>query len=211
MHGGEQTPAERFIIALEQDSEEFDLQLPPAALQKLRDYFERLLKWNQRLHLVAPCSPEEFATRHVLESLYLLRHLRPNARVVDVGSGAGLPMIPCLILRADLCATLVESSQKKAVFLNQTLRAGGLSDRAKVVASRFEDTSAPASDYLTARALDRFAGMLPRLIKWAPPYSTLLIYGGDALREKLLTLLPAARAELIPRSERRFLIAGNVA
>jgi len=200
----------RFASALQQNTSEFDVELSASALDQLQGYYELILKWNERLHLVASCAPEEFATRHVLESLFLLRHLRPNARVVDVGSGAGLPMIPCLIVHDDLRATLIESSQKKAVFLNEALRAGGLSDRAKVVASRFEDTAAPASDYVTARALDRFAGMLPKLIEWAPPHSTLLIYGGDALRERLVTLLPAARANLIPQSERRFLIAGNV-
>src|SRR5713101_1371870 len=129
----------RFSIALEQNCNEFDVPLTAAAIDGLRSYYELFLKWNRRLHLVSPSSPEEFATRHVLESLFLVRHLRRHARIIDVGSGAGLPSIPCLIVRHDLNATLIESSQKKAVFQSEALRAVGLSNRATVVASRFED------------------------------------------------------------------------
>src|SRR5713226_4938610 len=96
------TSTDTFGQALRDNAAEFGIQLGVDDVQRLSNYYELLLKWNVRLHLVAPCPPEEFATRHVLESLALLRHLPQNARVVDVGSGAGLPIIPCLMMRADL-------------------------------------------------------------------------------------------------------------
>ncbi len=111
------TPTEKFGQALWNNAAEFGIQLRAAEVTRLSKYYELLLKWNDRLHLVAPCSPEEFATRHVLESLLLLPHLPENASLLDVGSGAGLPIIPCLIIRTDLSATLIESSPRKAVFL----------------------------------------------------------------------------------------------
>ena len=85
-------------------------------VEQLGAFYSLLTHWNDRLHLVAPCSPEEFATRHVLESLMLLKHLPQDAKIADIGSGAGLPIIPCLLARPDLQATLIESSQKKSVF-----------------------------------------------------------------------------------------------
>ena len=136
----------------------------------------------------------------------LLPHLTQGARVTDVGSGAGLPIIPCLIMRDDLRATLIESSQKKAVFLRQALREVPNSSSARLLASRFEETPAPAADFVTCRALDRFQQMLPRLIDWAPRTSVLLLFGGPSLREKIGGRLPSIRAELIPGSEQRFLI-----
>src|ERR1700704_2534868 len=119
------TPIERFSEALRQRADDFGVNLDNDDVERLSDYYELLLKWNPRLHLVAPCSPEEFAVRHILESLILLPHLSRGARVTDVGSGAGLPIIPCLIMRDDLRATLIESSQKKVVFLREALRSFG--------------------------------------------------------------------------------------
>src|SRR6266853_5702779 len=116
------TPIERFSEALRQRSNGFGVNLDNEDVERLCSYYELLLKWNPRLHLVAPCSPEEFAVRHILESLVLLPHLAHGARVADIGSGAGLPIIPCLIMRADLRATLIESAEKKVVFLREALR-----------------------------------------------------------------------------------------
>src|SRR5215211_7616428 len=113
----------RFEQSLISNMGSFGVELSSETVTQLGNFYSLLTRWNERLHLVAPSSPEEFATRHVLESLLLLKHLPPDAKIADVGSGAGLPIIPCLIARADLEATLIESSQKKAVFLREALNA----------------------------------------------------------------------------------------
>ena len=196
----------RFVTALYDHAEQFGVQLNKAIADRLRSYYELLLRWNPRLHLVAPCSPEGFATRHALESLMLLPHLPANARVVDVGSGAGLPILPCLMARPDLRVTLVESSQKKAVFLRETLRHLQLAESARLIAGRFEDTAAPVADCVTCRALDRFTAMLPILIEWAPRKSVLLCFGNERLAKQVETYLPLTTVERIPQSKARFLI-----
>jgi 16S rRNA (guanine527-N7)-methyltransferase len=200
------TQIEKFSRTLRQEAADFAIQLGDDDIERLCSYYELLLKWNPRLHLVAPCSPEEFAVRHLLESLVLLPHLAQGARVADIGSGAGLPIIPCLIMRADLRATLIESSEKKVVFLREALRQVSSRDAARLLATRFEDVSAPPVDIVTCRALDRFQQMLPEIINWSPPSSTLLLFGGPSMRKEIEDLLPSAQAELIPQSERRFLI-----
>jgi 16S rRNA (guanine(527)-N(7))-methyltransferase RsmG len=198
------TEIERFSQALREGAIDFGVHFRDADLERLGSYYELLLKWNPRLHLVAPCSPEEFATRHILESLVLLPHLTSGARVTDVGSGGGLPILPCLIMRADLRATLIESSQKKVVFLREASRQ--LPMQPQLIVNRFEETSAPASDFVTCRALDQFQSLLPTLIEWAPRSSTLLLFVGAALRERVEAVLSGVDAELIPGSEQRFLI-----
>ena len=177
----------------------YDLDLSQETLTQLGEYFSLLTRWNDRLHLVAPCTPEEFATRHVLESLLLLKHLPREANVADVGSGAGLPIIPCLVARADLQATLIESSQKKAVFLREALNA--VVRRASIVARRFEEIEAPDVSFVSCRALDQFREKVPALIEWAPKGSTLLLFGGEGL--------PLKTRYLIPNSEKRFLYILN--
>jgi 16S rRNA (guanine(527)-N(7))-methyltransferase RsmG len=197
---------ESFRQALRRHAPDFGIPLKESEIERLGGYYRLLLKWNPRLHLVAPCSPEDFATRHVLESLLLLLHLPQAARVIDVGSGGGLPIIPCLTMRPDLRVTLIESSQKKAVFLREALRQFSKPEPPCLLVTRFEDIPAPAADFLTCRALDRFQEVLPGLIDWAPPLSTLLLFGGPALVKMIEGLIPSVRAELIAGSEQRFLI-----
>jgi 16S rRNA (guanine527-N7)-methyltransferase len=187
---------QRFEQSLSSRMLSYDLALSAETLSQLGEYYRLLTRWNDRLHLVAPCTPEEFATRHVLESLLLLKHLPEHATVADVGSGAGLPIIPCLIARDDLEVTMIESSQKKAVFLREALNAIGR--KATIVARRFEEIEAPQVSFVTCRALDQFMEKLPELIDWAPEGATMLLFGGE-------TLLPKANKFLIPGSDRRFL------
>lgn len=203
------TPREQFTAALQLHAPDFRVELTPESIARLKDYYSLLLKWNERLHLVAPCSPEEFATRHVLESLLLLKHLPANARVADIGSGAGLPIIPCLVVRNDLKATLIEASQKKAVFLNEALRLLQLANRGETRNARFEDTPAPNVDFVTCRALDKFTELLPALVEWAPADATFLLFVGDSLRKGMETILPTIQAERIPLSYGRFLVIGR--
>lgn len=187
---------QRFEQSLRLRMSGYDLDLSAETITQLAEYYRLLTRWNDRLHLVAPCTPEEFATRHVLESLLLLKHLPRDAKIADVGSGAGLPIVPCLIARDDLEATLIESSRKKAVFLREALNAVGR--KATIVARRFEDVEAPRVSFVSCRALDQFAAKLPELIAWAPRGATLLLFGGE-------TLLPGAKKILMPGSDRRFL------
>jgi 16S rRNA (guanine527-N7)-methyltransferase len=199
------TPRGEFDKALSEHAGEFGVALGADALARLGDYFELVETWNKRLHLVAPCAPAGFAVRHVLESLVAVRFIEEGAAVVDVGSGAGLPAVPCLVARPDLSAVLVESSQKKAVFLREALRGLGVSGRARVVAERFEKVGPPRSDVLTCRALERFTEVLPALVEWAAGVRTLLLFGGESLRERLERLPVRFEQTLVPTSERRFL------
>jgi len=201
-----ETAIDEFRKALEAHAPQFGIALETDRIERLIDYYERLMKWNERLHLVAPCSPTEFAVRHVLESLILLKHLPVGAKIIDVGSGGGLPIIPCLLVRDDLRATLIESQKRKAVFLREALRAVTPTDRTEVITARFEDIEAPKADFVTCRALDRFSEMLAALIDWAPRNSTLLLFAGESLRNEVQTIVGSVNIERIPQSERRFLL-----
>jgi 16S rRNA (guanine527-N7)-methyltransferase len=196
---------DEFTNALQKQAARFGVELDGPTVERLVNYYKLLNAWNVRLHLVAPCSPAEFATRHVLESLLAISHLPEDARVADVGSGAGLPIIPCLIARRGLQATLIEASPKKAVFLREALRVACANDRARVIAERFEKTAAPDVEFITCRALDRFEEMFEKLLAWSRPQSRLLLYGGLNIREQIERNALVYTAVRIPESEQRFL------
>jgi 16S rRNA (guanine527-N7)-methyltransferase len=196
-----------FRDALAAHAAAFGVRLGESQERRLADYFELLGRWNERLHLVAPCAPAEFAVRHVLESLFALEHIPRGSSVADVGSGGGLPVIPCLIAREDLRATLYEASTKKTVFLREAAGALGLKDAARIVNARFEETETPRVSVVTCRALEHFTEMLPQLVEWSPNGARLLLFGGatlrDAIERESLSFTPIH----IPESERRFLFA----
>ena len=201
------TNADEFTRALETYAPRYGVELNAQASGQLLRYYEHVTDWNALLHLVAPCSPTEFATRHVLESLLALPFFTPAARVADVGSGAGLPIIPCLILRPDIRATLVESNARKTVFLREALRLLDRGGAASVIAGRFETMPALAVDFVTCRALDRFTQMFSKLLDWSPRASTLLLFGGPALEAEIKRHTLDYTARHIPASEQRFLFA----
>lgn len=193
-----------FIQAIEKHQNAFGLNLPEKKILALADFYKLILRHNGILHLVAPSTAEEFATRHVLESLTLLEFLPPKASFADVGAGAGLPSIPCLIAREDLRGFLIESKLKKADFLREALSECGLENRAEIINRQFEEIKKPDVSYVLCRALDKFTRKLPKLLKWSAG-SRLLFFGGNSLRDELQKQGVKFEEKLMPLSEQRFL------
>lgn len=198
----------QFIRALESNQEEFGISLSTEKVFNLTRYYELVQKHNDILHLVAPAPPEVFAVRHVLESLFAESFLPKNARFADIGTGAGLPSVPCLIARKDTRGFLVESKLKKASFLRGVLRECNLEDRAEILNRQFEELDAPDVDFITCRALDKFTEKLPKILKWSKGCG-LLFFGGNNLGENLEKCGVKFERKLIPQSEQRFLFVAK--
>jgi 16S rRNA (guanine(527)-N(7))-methyltransferase RsmG len=132
-------------------------QLLPALsaleISQLYIHYELLIRWNQRMNLTTVKPGPEMVIRHYCESLFFGAHL-PGAEhkisVLVLGSGAGFPGIPIAVLRPSWQVTLVESSQRKAVFLQESSRHLA---NVSVLAQRMEDVSVSA-DWAVARAVD---------------------------------------------------------
>lgn len=193
-----------FTEALRLRQSDFGLELDAETIESLAAYHAIVMADNELLHLVAPCPDEEFAVRHILESLTLLEFLPPNATFADVGPGAGLPSIPCVIARPDLRATLVESKVKKVAFLSSAVEKLGIADRVQIVNRQFEEVERPIVSHVTCRALDKFKTKLPRLVRWSRN-AALLFFGGPALREELVRAGLKFSEKLMPMSEQRYL------
>ena len=109
----------------------------------LEGHFTLLNRWNRTLNLTSIRNMQDAVTRHYGESLFLASHVPEKcASVADLGSGAGFPGIPLAIVRPECTVTLIESHQRKAVFLKEATRHLGnvrvLAKRAEAVEERFE-------------------------------------------------------------------------
>jgi 16S rRNA (guanine527-N7)-methyltransferase len=146
----------RLRTILDDGLAELGLALDEAKRQKLIDYIHLLNKWNKVHNLTAVRDPEEMVTLHLLDSLAVLPHVRAN-RLLDVGSGAGLPGIPFAICLPELQVTVMDSSQKKASFMRQAKAELGLPNL-EVECGRVEDYQPDAPfDVITSRAFSELA------------------------------------------------------
>lgn len=197
-----------FIEALKTHQAAFSITLDDAQIERLVSYFDLIQEHNALLHLVAPMTPAEFAMRHILESLTLLDHLPAGSRFADVGTGGGLPSIPCLLAREDLRAVLIETKIKKAKFLELAVASLGLTGRAAVVNKQFQEADPGNCESITCRALDKFTEKLPSLLKWKKRRQ-MLLFGGPNLRDELRKQKAAFVERLMPMSEQRYLFVLN--
>lgn len=112
--------------------------LESKAQEQIIQYLLLIKKWNKRYNLTAIKAVEDMLYQHIIDSLAVVSHLH-GPGIVDVGTGAGLPGIPLAIARPDWKMILVESNQKKAVFLQQVKIELKL-DNITVVTQRIENT-----------------------------------------------------------------------
>jgi len=192
------------INSLKTNQGRFGAELSDSSIEKLADYYELLQEHNPILHLVGPSSPSEFATRHILESLTLLPHLPLKTKFADVGTGGGLPSIPCLLVREDLTAILIESKEKKTKFLEEAVEKLGIKDRVTIVTRQFEEAELDDATVVTCRALDKFSDKLRKMVRWSKGRQ-ILFFAGENLAEVLTKNGLSFERSLMPLSERRFL------
>ena len=149
-------------------------------------YYAMLADWNTRVNLTAITAPEDAAKKHFLDSLAAAPYLKQGASIVDVGTGAGFPGLPLLIFRPDLKVTLMDSLQKRLVFLEAVCKE--LKLKAELVHARAEDAGQnPKYREKFDVALTRAVSALPVLCELTLPLvkvgGTSIAYKGDSAEE----------------------------
>ena len=151
-------------------------ELTDEQAEALESHYNLMVLWNRTLNLTAIRDLPEAVERHYGESLFLAARLPAvPLRIADVGSGAGFPGLPVAIYRPDCVITLIESHQRKAVFLMEAVR--GLSN-VRVLARRAEQVAEQVNeeneefDLAISRAVS-YRDLSPSLKALAPAASLL--------------------------------------
>lgn len=139
-------------------AEGFGVVLDETALDRFAVYAEKIVSWNEKINLTAITDPKGITVKHFADSLAVFQYadIPKNAKVIDVGTGAGFPGVAMLIARPDLKLTLLDSTKKKLSVIEDILSA--LSLEAETVHARAEEAARKAEyreqfDFATARAV----------------------------------------------------------
>ncbi len=180
---------------LQQGLSEMGLDLTAPVRKKLLNFLELLEKWNRAYNLTAVRDPEQMVPRHLLDSLTVLPYLQ-GPRVLDIGTGAGLPGIPLALARPDLEFTLLDSNAKKTRFATQALHELGLKNVA-VVQERVEKFHPETKfDTLIARAFASIPDMLAASRHLCAPHVRFLVMKGVFPQEELAAVTDSYRSEV---------------
>jgi 16S rRNA (guanine527-N7)-methyltransferase len=175
---------------------ELGLSFDAAIEQRFLDYIALLHKWNKVYNLTAVREPHKMLYQHVLDSLAVLPFIK-GPRLLDVGSGAGLPGIPLAIARPDLSVTLLDSNHKKTAFLRQACIELALTNVA-VVCERVETWQPEARfDQVISRAFSDLGEFVRLAGHLCVPGGTLLGMKGLYPFEELAQLPAGTKAEQI--------------
>lgn len=175
-------------------TKELILSLIPGASEEQADkfikYYELLIEWNEKMNLTAITEEREVAEKHFADSLLPMELIPQNAKCIDVGTGAGFPGIPLMIMRPDITVTLLDSLNKRLIFLDEVIRALGLEKRAKTLHMRSEDAGrAAAHRDAYDVALSRAVANARVLAEWTAPFvkkgGVSIMYKGAAAKEEL--------------------------
>ena len=151
--------------------------------------------------LLGPREASRVWTRHVLNSAALAQFVPANARVLDIGSGAGLPGIPLKLARPDLAVTLLEPMARRVAFLDEVVRA--LSLDVVVQRGRAEDVSPASVDVVVARAVAPLGKLASLALPLLRPGGLLLALKGESAdaeigaAESVLKRWPVATVSLV--------------
>ena len=202
-------------------------------LEQVSTYLDLLLKWNARINLTSVRQPEEIVTRHFGESFFTARHLFPSpvvipserdradakeresrhlgfVNLIDLGSGAGFPGLPIKLYAPALAVTLIESNNKKAMFLREVLRALTLTyiDVFPGRAETFPGTAA----VVTLRAVEKHQQALAAAARLVPRGGRLALLLGGRQATGTQGLLPGFSWDPpinLPGSSARVLLIGR--
>ncbi len=169
---------------LEQEPEYAAVLFGPQ-IGKARAFAQRLAKDSETFGLLGPRELPRIWSRHVINSGLLAELIPSGSKVVDVGSGAGLPGIPMAIAQPDATFTLVEPMERRASWLSSVIKDLGI-ENVRVLRARAEDVKESDFDFATARAvaaLDKLLKLLTPLIKDSKNRTIIAMKGSKAQEE----------------------------
>lgn len=156
---------------LEKWCAENNMKISDRQKQKFELYAKLLVEWNEKINLTAITEENEIAIKHFADSISVLKYadIKNGASVIDIGTGAGFPGIPLKIMRDDIKLTLLDSLNKRLVFLDEVCKAVGIDS---VTVHKRAEEGGQSSEFREKYdvAVSRAVANLPALCEYCIPY-----------------------------------------
>ena len=112
----------RFEEEMSKKSKILGVRFSVEQIEQFYKYMNLLIEWNEKMNLTAITEPKEIILKHFIDSITILKYIDDNSKLVDVGTGAGFPGVPLSIMNPTLKITLVDSLNKRLIFLQEVVK-----------------------------------------------------------------------------------------
>ena len=169
--------------------DKYKIEYNASMLESFVKYAKHLKETNEHINLTSIIEDEDIVIKHFLDSAVIYKRVAPFAKIVDIGSGAGLPAIPLKILRPDLDILMVEATKKKVNFLNSAIDLLGL-DKITAIQERAEnigrlDKYREQYDICTARAFAPLRELVEYLAPFVAVGGKIIAYKGPDVENEI--------------------------
>lgn len=175
----------------------YNIQLTEGQIEKFHTYYKLLLLWNKKFNLTAITTQSEVIVKHFLDSVLSVNQLPAEAKVIDIGTGAGFPGIPLKIMRDDIQLYLVDALQKRTVFLKEVVESLQLYDvmvvheRSEVLA--YKEVYREAFDICVSRAVAPLNTLVEYSLPFVKVHGKVIAYKSKNAPEELTGALVAIK------------------
>ena len=158
----------RFEEEMAKKSKILGVRFSVEQIEQFYKYMNLLIEWNEKMNLTAITEPKEIILKHFIDSITILKYIDDNSKLVDVGTGAGFPGVPLSIMNPTLKITLVDSLNKRLIFLQEVVKELNLKN-IEIVHARAEEFGQNKNyrekfDIATSRAVANLATLSEYLV-----------------------------------------------
>lgn len=158
-------------------------------LGKFYEYMNLLIEWNKKINLTAITEENDVILKHFVDSITVLKYIKGGERIIDVGTGAGFPGIPLKIMNSHVEITLVDSLNKRVVFLNDVIDKLNLKN-IKAIHGRVEEVSRnkdyrESYDVVVSRAVANMSTLSEYMLPFAKVGGRCICMKGANIQEEL--------------------------
>lgn len=178
-----------FNKKLEEKLKLIDINISETEIENFKIYMELLLEWNEKINLTAITNEDDMILKHFIDSLTIKKYMSENEKIIDIGTGAGFPGIPLAIMNKNNEITLMDSLNKRIVFLNDVINKLKLTN-VKAIHSRAEElarnkTYREKYDVAVSRAVANLSTLVEYMLPFVSVGGKCICMKGPNIEEEL--------------------------